>query len=270
MVSKYLVPSNYLRKFLDGVFACYAPVYRALFFKRVVLERIQQEQFALLKLDYHAAVERLNAVLRQTGGHDYDAARDSIHWLLFSALSIARPDTARILEIGTFTGEFTLILTHLFPESQIITVDLPPNDPLMRSFYGREKDELYEQYLQTQKANLSSDRILPLKLNSFFLLDTLDEPIDLIWVDGGHHYPEIAWDLCNAWHLCKKGGAILVDDVIPLHRRHQSKLVSTDSHRVLQYIESRVDQKIILFLKRISAAWHCRPSTRKYVSYLEK
>jgi len=43
---------------------------------------------------------------------------------------------------------------------------------------------------------------------------------DLILVDGHHAYNNAWMDLWNAWHLLKKGGIIIFDDVIHPHHKY--------------------------------------------------
>jgi predicted O-methyltransferase YrrM len=203
-------------------------------------------------------------------GSDFDFASDSIHWLVFSALSVAKTDVRHILEIGTFDGEFTWILSRLFPEAKITTVDLPGSDPLLRDFYNRESDSDFQRYKAKQKANLANGNINLVESNSFFLLDKVSEKFDLIWVDGGHLYPEVAWDLCSAYHLCRDDGQVLCDDVIPLKKFYKDRYVSTESFEVLKYLQARTPIELILFLKRRNPFFFAVKKDRKYVSCMQK
>ena len=48
----------------------------------------------------------------------------SIHWLLFCSISNVS-SIINILEIGTYDGETTQLLSKIFPNSSIATIDLP-------------------------------------------------------------------------------------------------------------------------------------------------
>ena len=111
-----------------------------------------------------------------------------------------------------------------------------------------------------------------MEFNTLFLLSniSLDEKFDLIWVDGGHLYPDVAWDLSNAYHLLNKGGYLLCDDVVKSDKYYSNGYVSTDSYEVLNYLEERIDGGITYFLKRISWVLYPRIKTRKYVALLKK
>jgi predicted O-methyltransferase YrrM len=265
-MNKFLTPSSYRRK----VRHLYFKLYEKLFFNREEIIMYEREKFSLINLsekDGHAA---LHAALQNLRKGVFDRSIDSVHWLLFGCLSKSEGKFPRILEIGTSDGTGTRILSELFKKSEIITIDLPDNDPLTRSFYGRSEDDKFKKYLQRQEENVSAVNVKLLKVNSFFLLDHVTGPFDLIWVDGGHLYPDIAWDLSNVWHLCRKGGYILVDDVIPINKDYRTKLVSTDSSRVIDYIKERADVRVTYFLKRTNAASDSSKYRRKYVALLER
>ena len=80
-----------------------------------------------LNLDRNLALSKLNKVLVDNFSKEYDEDNGmwSEHLLLFSALSISHPNKIKsILEIGTFNGETAFILSKLFPNSKIVTIDL--------------------------------------------------------------------------------------------------------------------------------------------------
>jgi predicted O-methyltransferase YrrM len=93
---------------------------------------------------------------------------------------------------------------------------------------------------------------------------------DLVWIDGGHLYPEIAWDICNAYHRVRKGGFLMCDDIIVHPRGVRDAYVSPDAHQVLQYLVTRTSDHLELYLKRLGATWSSDPRARKYVALLNK
>jgi len=107
-------------------------------------------------------------------------------------------------------------------------------------------------------------------INSLFLHDKVDGTFDLIWVDGGHNYPEIAWDLCNSYNLLNKGGILMCDDIIKMEKDFARGFVSTDSYRVLEYINQRINSDISFFLKRLDGKRYARLKNRKYIALLKK
>ena len=142
-----------------------------LFFDKYKILNIEKDKFSVLNLDYENSITALNKTL---GNTSYNKDRDSIHWLIAAALSIdSKREINNILEIGTYDGEFTKILSNLFADSKITTIDLPDDDPVMKSLYNRNNEDVYTKYLDTQKKNTSSKNIISIKRNTFFLLDEL-------------------------------------------------------------------------------------------------
>ena len=106
--------------------------------------------------------------------------------------------------------------------------------------------------------------------SSFHLREEVRGEFDLIWVDGWHLYPDVAWDLCTAYHLLSSGGVLMCDDVIQMRTRYVAGYVSSDSFEVLQYIEKETEEPVVFFLKRMDPLLYARVQTRKYVAYWAK
>ena len=258
---------NRIKKYL---FRLYSFFYIPLFFNKDKILNIEKEKFSHLNLDYKNSKIALNKILENI---NYKEDRDSIHWQLAAAFSIdSNRQINNILEIGTYDGGFTKILSNLFNNAKITTIDLRDDDPVMKSLYNRSNEKIYKEYLDRQKKNTSSSNIISIKKNTFFLLDELktEEKFDLIWVDGGHLYPDIAWDLSNAFYLLKKGGVLMCDDTL-LHKNYYNNgHVSTDSKEVLEYIFKRAKVTVSHFLKRQDPFLFSLNHTRKYVTVIIK
>jgi predicted O-methyltransferase YrrM len=258
-ILKYLTPRPYLA------------AYHERNFDPLVLGREEEAKFASWNFDVGKARGVLDDALAALERHAYRVDKDSVHWLLFACLSLTtRPE--RILELGTFDGGFTAILARLFPDASIITIDLPESDPLLRSTYERGGGDELELYRRVRAANLEADNVEVLERNSMFLLEQVTGPFDLVWVDDGHVFPEVAWDMANAWHLCREGGFVLSDDVVvhPQAARRSSGRVSHDGYTTLRYLEERVPGDASLFLKRRGKRYAADPRRRKYVSLMQK
>ena len=265
-MSKYLNPINYWRKL---VFYKDKVVYH--FFYNI--EKIRDVEIVKYKeygFEYQQALDKTNRALKDLGQDEYHLQKHmaSVHWLLFAALSETQ-DIKNILEIGTFDGKTTLLLSQLFPNAKITTVDLPDDDPIFANSYQREDEKYRRDFLIKQAENTSSENINLIKKNSFFLNEVVNEKFDLIWVDGGHLYPEISWDICNAYHLCNNNGWILYDDIIP-NQKYDQGTANSDSYNVLEYIKQRIGNKITYFLKRDGAEFSANPKKRKYVALMHK
>jgi predicted O-methyltransferase YrrM len=237
---------------------------------RVTTSNQEMVKFESWGLDYEKAVQMLNTVLSDQDNR-YNADRDSIHWALFSALS-EKKSFKKILEIGTYEGEFTHILGKLFPKSKIVTVDLPDHDPIVESTYNRANSDILKSYVEKQDRNTEGENIRTMKTNTLFLLDALSsgEKFDLIWIDGGHLYPDVAWDICNAYHLLEEDGMMLCDDIIPSKKPYNNGYVSTESYEVLNYLEERIASTVTYFLKRTDPYLYALEHTRKYVALMQK
>lgn len=228
-------------------------------------------KFGRCGLDYEGSYDRLNDVLKAGGKRPFDhrSGTDSVHWLLFAAISLSGRPIRRILEIGTFRGKTAWLLARLFSQASITTVDLPEHDPILRATYGREKGEAYREYLEKRAEHLADPRIELIELNSFFLPEKVSPGFDLLWMDGGHNWPEVGWDLCNAWHLARSGGIIMCDDVMTDPRAGDS-FGRDQSHRAIAYLADRAGIEPVYFLKRENPAWSAMPHKRKFVAYFEK
>lgn len=240
------------------------------------LAAVQAEErvkFESAGFDREAGRERLDAVLLSLSGQRFDhvAGTDSVHWLLFACLSLTDwgRDVRDILEIGTFRGKTTVILKALFPQAQIVTCDLPDDDPILASSYRRDDPAALAEYKQMRDSRVNQDGIQFVQANSFFLPQAAPGPYDLVWMDGGHLYPEVAWDMCNAWHMCRPGGMILCDDVYtdPKGGDGYASSVGLD---VINYLAQRTPVDVTHFIKRENPVWSADKRQRKYVSVLRK
>jgi len=250
----------------------YKFLYIIFFIDKKQIHELETFKFDKLNFNEQKAEDKLNGIIKNTIGRNYDSDLDSVHWKLFSAISLNQNKYKKILEIGTYDGQFTSFLSKMFPKSLITTVDLPKNDPLLKNFYNRSSPENYKEYIDKQNKNTDFKNIIKIKTNTFFLQEKLNinEKFDLIWVDGGHLYPEIAWDLCTAYNLLNHGGFLLCDDVIFTKKEFKSDYVSSESSQVLNYLEERIDNSFVHFLKRTSSKRYAFNYSRKYVSILKK
>ena len=231
----------------------------------------ENRKFEAAGFSRDSALTLLNRVLEELGKPAFGSKSGigSIHWLLFCALR-QTATIRRILEIGTYDGETTLLLSKIFPEADIVTIDLPDDDPILRGSYHREDPTVFRQFKQNQERNLRSEKIEFIRQNSFFLPSLVEGKFDLIWIDGGHLYPEISWDVCNAYHLCEPGGWILCDDVMLDAEGYRDGYVSPDSFAVLEYVRQRTGEDVTYFLKRDAPKSSADPRKRKHVAGLRR
>ena len=129
-------------------------------------------------------------------------------FIYFTSLSIHRPDIKDILEIGTGKGEMTNLFSKLWPDANIITCDLSEDDESYQELAIRKNDK------QFFNKNINQSNVKYINKNSFFLPEILkNKKFDFIFVDGGHDYPAVAWDIMYAYNHCKKDGYVFFHDV---------------------------------------------------------
>jgi predicted O-methyltransferase YrrM len=190
------------------------------------------------------------------------SAEDSIHFLAFAALKASGFRPGRILELGTAAGETTHYLAALFPDARLHTVDLPWDDPVFRRYHGKTADE------RTALVEFRLPNIIPVRINTAFI-GTLDLPdFDLIWLDAGHEFPEVAWDHFYCLGKLRPGGWLFSDDLrFPDNRLHR-RAEAHHAALVTEYFNARQATKFRYLLKREDARLYFLD--RKYVGYLHK
>lgn len=114
--------------------------------------------------------------------------------LCFAIAGFVLGDMENVLEIGTGFWESTVSLSALIPTATIYTVD------------AKRKKQKYP-------ANMTN--IVFIQKNSFFLPSMgLPEEFDLIWIDGHHSYPVVAWDVMFSYNRLRTGGFIFMHDYV--------------------------------------------------------
>lgn len=224
-------------------------------------------QFAALGLDY--AVAKACAAQTVLDGN-FGRSDNSQHYELFAGISqVCNPQ--RILEIGTFRGESTAFLATLFPHAYIETWDLPEVSEGGMKSYVDENQRHYKDQRATCLNNIG-DRanVHQIKQDSMGLLkETL--AFDLIWVDGDHTFPVVAFDLINALRISGPTSWILVDD-IKLSEMRGSVLASTEANRSIEHLVRSGHVTSHLIYKRVGASgrrWRDN-QRRKHIAVLKK
>ena len=188
----------------------------------------------------------------------------STHLLAFSALKVAGFKPKNILEIGTYLGFTTSLLSHLFPEARIYTTALPADDPVFDDYHiisGSSVDDVFEQ-------RLARSNITVMKKNSGFLWQEKLPEFDLIWLDGGHQYPVVAWDHFYALSKLTAGGWLFSDDIVrPDEDDRPEEDPRFDAYHTIEYYSKRMQNKFEYLLKREDAATYMY--AKKYIAFLK-
>lgn len=168
----------------------------------------------------------------------------SVHFTLFAAIAASGFKAGTILEVGTGSGQTTRFLADLFPEAKIHTVELPPDDPIYGPNAGGFDAAKLAQFLDLPQITAHHS-------NSAFLNELSLPDFDLIWLDGGHVFPEVAWDHFYCLAKLRKDGWLLSDDIrLPDNPLYGGYEGSTDAYETLRYYAERTAHDFYLAIKR--------------------
>ena len=234
-------------------------------------EEEQNKKFEHFGLNRHEGIKKLISIKKDLDFKLRDSEMSSEHEVIFSSLSYSKNKSfTDILEIGTFDGFNSLLLSNLFPNSNIDTIDLPETDDHFVNFYNR-KDNI-NKFIQDRNIILSKNKNINFSpLNSLKLLN-YKKKYDLIWIDGAHGYPVVCIDIINSLHILKENGLILCDDVhLKLNQSNSDIMYSSiATYETLNELKKQdlIDFKLIY--KRLNAKHNCIKNSRKFVAIVSK
>jgi predicted O-methyltransferase YrrM len=234
------------------------------------LVRAEQDQyFKSFRLDREKALLKINEVCLETFSRPYSEVNGmwSEHLVFFSALSQSDFSIKSILEIGTFKAETTLLLSRLFPNSKIVSIDLSKDNLMNSNYYNYFFSDIEKAIDVRDKSVKSSRNIEFLELNSLGLIHWEDE-FDLIWVDGDHRSPISILDIYNSLRLVSENGIVVCDDVYK-KINHSDKYSDDSSYLTIKSLVNAglVEAKFIR--KRISRIYNLRGNT-KFLGVFQK
>lgn len=232
-------------------------------------------------LDYQLDMFKKNGLDRQLGlkifneiilkNQFLNSEMHSEHQIIFCSIASQGLKVQNILEIGTYDAKNACLLSKLFPNSKIITLDLPDSDKKFKNFYGRKKDSKFKNFIE-KRDNLLKEckNVFFKKMNSINLL-LEKQKFDLIWIDGAHGYPFVTIDIINALRLCEDNGLIMCDDI------YKHKIENSDqiyfSNASLETLKLLSDENLLifdLFLKRIEKKYNYFPKEKKFIAIVKK
>lgn len=170
-----------------------------------------------------------------------------VHIIAFAALKCADFRPKHILELGTNSGQTARYLAELFPDAIVHTFELPPHDPTF-AMHHPEGDATYTARSRVflEHKNIKTYRANTLDLMKYNLPD-----FDIIWLDAGHDYPEVAWDHFFCTNKLAPNGWLFSDDIVEvdnfLIRHDKTKLHAAE---VVQSVNKRAMDKFIYVPKR--------------------
>ena len=228
----------------------------------------QENDFQSLGLTRQSAIKKLDALLEELIGKKFTLF-DSEHWLLFSSLSISDNVPSKILEIGTANGITAAILASLFPDAEIVTIDLPQENEKFRLSYNRE--ESFNQYADSRDTLIANFKNVSfVTTNSVNLNNWSEKSFDLIWVDGAHGYLVLPLDLYNSCRLIKKDGVVVVDDVFINLRKQDEMYRSTAAIETLKlFQETGLIGNYKLIRKRLALKHNFKNLNEKFLGVIK-
>lgn len=123
----------------------------------------------------------------------------------------------QIFEIGTFRGRTTLIFAQNSPEDCVVwTIDLPPDEreAFTGETYPEDTNLIQHSYTGIDyKGKDQEHKIRQLYGNSLtFDFSPYFGKMDIVFIDGAHHYEVVKSDTINALKMVSPGGLVIWDD----------------------------------------------------------
>ena len=226
----------------------------------------QNEIFSEFNLSREQGLKKYNETL-----HNYKFIQDEMsseHQVFFSSLSLLENfEIKEILEIGTWDAKNAFLLSVLFKNASIDTIDLKKDHNEFKDFYNRN-NKVNEFVKQRDEIIFKEKRIHFKELNSLRLYN-YDKKYDLIWIDGAHGYPVVCMDIINSLKLLNPKGIIMCDDIFINKIKSDKMYQSIASFETLNELkkEDIIDFKLIY--KRLDAHNNSDSNTRKFVAIVK-
>tara|TARA_B100000686_G_C16761494_1_gene958979 strand:+ start:462 stop:1283 length:822 start_codon:yes stop_codon:yes gene_type:complete len=229
-------------------------------------ENQQNQIFKKLSLDRHLGIKKLNEIKERYKILN-NRGMASEHEVLFSSLSCnSKLNVNEILEIGTYEGANAFLLSLLFKNSNIETIDLESNKDNFKNFYNRNDN--INKFLELRNNYLSKDdRINFNEINSINLIN-YKKKYDLIWIDGAHGYPLVCMDILNSIRLINDNGIIMCDDIYINNIDSDKMYNSSAAYETLSEFKNEGLINFDLIFKRLDANSNCLEKKRKFVGVI--
>ena len=258
-----------INKILKIFFLCFDRIKNI--FKTTKYYSVKQNfYFERIGFDRNEALKKIDNLNLEINLKEYGMFSE--HITLFSAISLKKK-ILNILEIGTFDGSNAYIMSKIFPEAKIETIDLDENNEMFIDLYNRDqKNILKDLYTKREEYLKDSSNIKFKKLNSIELIfrETKDL-FDIIWIDGHHGNPYVTIDIMNSLKLIKKGGFIFCDDVLTSeYISSYDPYNSNATYFMLNALKRNNYIKYDLIYKRLSKKINDNRYSKKYIAVVQK
>ena len=245
--------------------------FKSITYKQNKFENEQNNIFHYYGLNRLDGIKNLNLIKKKFDKKYINHEMSSEHEVVFSSISLNKKfSVVDILEIGTFNGYNAFLLSNLFPDANVDTIDLPESDEDFINFYNRKNN--LENFIKNRNDILSKKKnIAFFELNSLKLLN-FKKKYDLIWIDGAHGYPFVCIDIINSLNIIKQNGLILCDDIhLKLNYITSDKMYN--SIAAIETLNELSRQNLInlkLIYKRLDAKNNCIKNQRKFIAIFQK
>lgn len=239
-------------------------------YKKNFFEVEQNKIFDQNNLNRNLGVKIFNELINQN--KTLKSEMNSEHQLIFAALSKNKNYTIEnILEIGTYDGKNALLLSKLFPNAKIQTIDLPHETKQFKSTYNRKNREDLENFVNSRNQLLANQNNIELiETNSINLVNE-KKIFDLIWIDGAHGSPVVVIDIINSLRLSNLNSLILCDDVhVKTLKKQDPNYFSNASFETLKVLRDENLVKFDLFFKRVANIYNYYPKEKKFIALIKK
>ena len=234
------------------------------------IEKKQNENFKNIGLDRSVGLKKLTDLTEL-----YPILNNSMkseHQVIFSSISENKSfNPKRILEIGTFDGINAFVLSNLFPNSEIITIDLKSKDNEFTNFYGRNTRDKLDNFIKERNSILGKCKNVQFhEKNSLHLINE-NHHFDIIWIDGAHGYPVLPIDISNAIRIISKDGYILCDDIYTSEKIKSDNMYKSNAgFETINILKKAKVIKFNLFFKRINYEDNGAPKNKKFIAVINK
>ncbi len=227
----------------------------------------QNNRFKLINLDRIEGKKKLDEIKKK---YEFlNREMSSEHELLFSAISLNNEIQIKtILEIGTFDGANAFLLSKIFKNSKVETIDLESSESDFMNFYGRQNK--IEKFINDRNNLLRKSENITFKELNSVKLTFYDRKFDLIWIDGAHGYPVCCIDIINSLKLLNNKGLIMIDDISLQSEQSDKMYTSTAGIETLNELQKSNIIKFNLIYKRLDANSNCLAKKIKYIAIVKK
>ena len=166
-----------------------------------------------------------------------------------------QPGPGRIVEIGSFKGQSTGWLAYALKlqgqKSKVVAIDPHENTEDIEVVPQYEEKSSYEAFLDNMNRLEVMPWIEPIRATSVEAVESWDQPIGVLFVDGSHRYEDVLEDL-RLWEpWVSAGGTIILHDTKPgnkfpgVRRAMNEYLVSSERFKEsLQLLNMTVFEKV--------------------------